>query len=361
MPNAAACRTLPRAASRFLSTWNLVASASGDLVSAPPYLTYSRYLRERHGCDVYRVAVDAGFTCPNRGVDRTRPGCSYCDADGSRAPYLAGCTGSLERQVREGIAFYRRSRRDPGFILYFQAYSNTNAPVETLRRLYDEGLGLAEFRGLNVATRPDCLDDQKADLLASYAERGLEVWVELGLQTANDETLARIGRGHTAADFTRAFEILRHRRLKIAVHLIFGLPGEGGIEIERTMRGLARLRPDGVKIHNLHVPEGTPIAREYRRGELAVAGPKRHLEYVIAAIELLPPECVIMRLTCDTPAEKLAAPRGFWSKERFLSTLKTEMEARGARQGRRFSDTPAESPPQGDAAAASSGRPGLRP
>lgn len=310
---------------------------------APPYLTYSRYLRERHGCDVYRVAVDAGFTCPNRGPDRTRPGCSYCDADGSRAPYLAGCAGSLERQVREGIAFYRRTRREAGFILYFQAYSNTNAPVETLRRLYDEGLALSEFRGMNVATRPDCLDEEKADLLASYAERGLEVWVELGLQTANDETLARIGRGHTAADFARAFDMLRRRRLKIAVHLIFGLPGEGRREIEQTMRNLARLRPDGVKIHNLHVPEGTSMAREYRRGELAVPGPERHLEYVIAAIELLPPETVIMRLTCDTPAEKLAAPRGFWSKERFLARLGAEMQARGARQGRRYSASLAES------------------
>ena len=305
-------------------------------MSSPPYLGYSRYLRQRHGCDVYRVAVDAGFTCPNRGSDRARPGCSYCDADGSRAPYLARCAGSLERQVREGMAFYRRSRPDAAFILYFQPYSNTNAPVEVLRRVYDEGLALAEFRGLNVATRPDCLDGEKVDLLASYADRGLEVWVELGLQTLNDETLARIGRGHTAADFFRAFELLRCRRLKIAVHLIFGLPGEGMVEIERTMTGLARLRPDGVKIHNLHVPVKTPIAREYLKGEVVVPGPRRHLEYAIAAIELLPPETVIMRLTCDTPVERLAAPRGFWSKERFLSRLGAEMRARGARQGRRF-------------------------
>ncbi len=305
-------------------------------MSAPPYLTYSRYLRQRHGCDVYRVAVDAGFTCPNRGSDRAGPGCSYCDADGSRAPYLSKCAGSLEGQVREAMAFYRRSGRDGAFILYFQAYSNTNAPVEALRRIYDEGLALAEFRGLNVATRPDCLDGEKADLLASYADRGLEVWVELGLQTANDDTLSRVGRGHTAADFVRAFELLRSRRLKIAVHLIFGLPGEGMAEIERTMTSVARLRPDGVKIHNLHVPLGTPIAREYLKGEVAVPGSLRHLEYVIAAIELLPPETVIMRLTCDTPREKLAAPRGFWSKERFLSRLAAEMRARGARQGRRF-------------------------
>jgi len=322
-------------------------------LSEPPYLTYSRYLKERHGCTVYRVAVDAGFSCPNRTGGRAGAGCSYCDADGSRAPYLSrneprfpvGCTGtdglpvdagSLERQVSEAISFYRRTHGDGEYILYFQAYSNTNAPVEALRRVYDAGLAMASFRGLNVATRPDCLDEEKADLLASYRERGLEVWVELGLQSADDATLRRIGRGHTAADFERAFDMLRRRELKIAVHLIFGLPGEGLDEILRTMRVLARLRPDGVKIHNLHVPTGTVIASEYQKGELAVPSPQRHLEYVIAAIEHLPPETVIMRLTCDTPAERLAAPREFWSKERFLSSLEKEMRARGSRQGRLF-------------------------
>jgi hypothetical protein len=322
-------------------------------VSETAYLTYSRYLKERHGCAVHRVAVDAGFSCPNRSGGRSGRGCSYCDADGSRAPYLsrneprvtAGCggtgalpldTGSLERQVNEAIAFYRRGRGDGKYILFFQAYSNTNAPVEELRRVYDAGLAMALFVGLNVATRPDCLDEEKAALLSSYRERGLEVWVELGLQSANDAALKRIGRGHTAAQFERAFDMLRRHGLKIAVHLIFGLPGEGLDEILRTIHVLARLRPDGVKIHNLHVPAGTVIASEYRKGELVVPSPRRHLEYVIAAIERLPPETVIMRLTCDTPAERLEAPRDFWPKEIFLSSLHREMSLRGSRQGRLF-------------------------
>lgn len=320
-----------------------------------PYLTYSRYLKERHGCTVYRVAVDAGFSCPNRGAGRSGAGCSYCDADGSRAPsvsrnaprFAVGCNlgggmpmdaGALERQVRESISFYRRTHGNCQFILFFQAYSNTNAPVETLRRIYDEGLALAAFRGLNVATRPDCLDEEKADLLASYEHRGLEVWVELGLQSANDATLRRIGRGHTAADFVRTFEMLRRRHLKIAVHLIFGLPGEGLAEIVQTIRVLALLRPDGVKIHNLHVPTGTLLASEYQKGEFVVPSPQRHIEYTIAAIEQLPPRTVIMRLTCDTPAGRLAAPRAFWPKEQFLSVLEKEMTARGSCQGRLYPD-----------------------
>jgi len=314
------------------------AVAKGEVTVAPPYFTYSRYLRQRHGCEVHRVAVDAGFTCPNRGPDRAGPGCTYCDAEGSRAPHLERCRGSLKQQVREGISFYRRRHGDGAFILYFQPYSNTNAPVAALKRIYDEGLALAEFRGLNVATRPDCMDGEKADLLASYKECGLEVWVELGLQSARDETLVRIGRGHTFADFLNAFHIIRSRGLKLAVHLIFGLPGEGAEEIHHTMTRLARLRPDGVKIHNLHVPFATVMAKELLRGELTVAGPERHLEYVISAIETLPPETVVMRLTCDTPVEKLAAPRDFWSKERFLSALHSAMVERGARQGRLFDE-----------------------
>jgi radical SAM superfamily enzyme len=130
--------------------------------------------------------------------------------------------------------------------------------------------------------------------------------------------------------------MLRRRGIRIGVHLIFGLPGEGLTEILGTMSVLARLRPDGVKIHNLHVPARTVIAAEYLKGELTVPSPARHLEYVIAAIERLPPDTVIMRLTCDTPAERLAAPRDFWPKEQFLSRLNSEMRSRGARQGRLF-------------------------
>jgi hypothetical protein len=309
----------------------------------------------RHGCNVYRVAVDAGFSCPNRGGGRSGAGCSYCDAEGSRSPsvsrngprFAVGCSDggntlfdedSLERQVRQSISFYRRTHGACEFILFFQAYSNTNAPVETLRRVYDAGLAMAVFRGLNVATRPDCLDEEKADLLASYQQRGLEVWVELGLQSANEATLRRIGRGHTAADFERAFDMLRRRRVKIAVHLIFGLPGEGLPEIAQTMRVLAQLRPDGVKIHNLHVPAGTLLASEYQKGEFVAPSPWRHLEYAIAAIERLPPQTVIMRLTCDTPAERLAAPRAFWPKEQFLSALEKEMARRGSRQGKLYTE-----------------------
>ena len=324
----------------------------------PPYLTYSSYLRERHGCKVYRVAVDAGFGCPNREGGRSAGGCSFCSQAGSRAPYLghdvraervppyaapagpaAGCPEmdrSLKVQIDGTISFLRRRYSAKGFILYFQPYSNTNAPVEELQRVYDVGLALARFRGLNVATRPDCIDAAKARLLSSYRDRGLEVWVELGLQSIHDATLRRIGRGHTAEDFRRAYRLLREHGLKVAVHLIFGLPGEGSAQIMETVEEVAGLGVDGVKIHNLHVPRGTRLESELRKGEVTVPSAERHLEYCIAAIERLPPRTVIMRLVCDTPRAELAAPKSFWKKESFTSRLAIEMARRGTYQGRLF-------------------------
>jgi uncharacterized protein len=314
----------------------------------PPYLTYSRYLRERHGCKVYRVAVDAGFGCPNRAGGRSGGGCSFCSPAGSRAPYLglsandspAGCAeigGGLGRQVDSTISFLKRRYSADAFILYFQPYSNTNASAEELKRAYDAGLALAPFRGLNVATRPDCIDAEKARLLSSYREKGLEVWVELGLQTIHDDTLRRIGRGHTAGDFRRAYRLLKENGLNVAVHLIFGLPGEGFSHIVETAEEVARLGLDGVKIHNLHIPRGTRLETELLTGEVTVPSPERHLEYCVAAIERLPPRTVIMRLVCDTPRRELAAPRTFWRKEAFTSRLAAEMRARGSFQGRLFS------------------------
>jgi radical SAM protein (TIGR01212 family) len=303
----------------------------------PPYLTYARYLTDRHGCIVYRVAVDAGFSCPNRPEGRSSRGCTYCAEEGGRAPYLSAASRTaVETQVQESIAFLRSRYRAEAFILFFQAFSNTNAPVAKLREIYDHGLSLAPFVGLNVATRPDCLDAEKTDLLASYRSRGLEVWAELGLQTSDDITLRRVARGHTAEDFLRAYQMLKDRGVKVAVHLIFGLPGEDMTEIMRTMEFVARLEPDGVKIHNLHIPDGTVLAEELQKGELTAPTAPRHLEYVIAAIERLPPATVIMRLTCDTPEERLAAPRHFWPKGLFLERLSDAMQARGARQGRLF-------------------------
>ena len=317
--------------------------------SDTPFFSYSRYLKQKYGQAVYRVSVDAGFSCPNRGPGRAGPGCLYCDEHGSRAPYLGrahggalrqGAAGSrdwreeLRQQIDSGRRFLRSRYGAAQYILYFQAFSGTYAPVERLRRIYDFALGCAPFRELAVSTRPDCLDRSKAQLLASYRSESFDVWVELGLQSASDESLRRINRGHTVAQFEEAFRICRSLDLKLTVHLIFGLPGEGAPEILRTIDYVAGLKPEGVKIHNLHIPKGCPLYGEYLSGELTVPCAGRHLEYTLRALERLPEEIVIMRLTCDTPESRLAAPLGFPPKARFLERLREEMLRRGTRQGR---------------------------
>jgi radical SAM protein (TIGR01212 family) len=300
-----------------------------------PFNIYSNYLKKKYGCTVYRVAVDAGFSCPHRGEDRRAPGCSYCDEYGSRAPYL-GDTSALHDQITGALSFLKQRYRAQGFILYFQAFSNTFAPVKVLKSIYDYGLGLAPFKELVVSTRPDCIDAEIAVLLKSYKNEQRDVWVELGLQSAHNNTLKMINRGHTVEAFLHAYELLKGFDIKIAVHVIFGLPGENQTEILATIKLVASLKPDGIKIHNLHIPYHTNMFTQYLRGEITVPCPKTHLEYVINALSLLPPSTVILRLTCDTPAARLAAPKNFITKQQFFTWLKKEMLTRDIHQGSRY-------------------------
>jgi uncharacterized protein len=299
-----------------------------------PWFPYSAWLRGRFGRDVRRVAVDAGFGCPHRLEGRGPGGCTFCGEAGSRAPGAPAPLGSLRDQVASSAAAVRCRHPGAGLILYFQAFSCTDAPVDSLRRIYDEGLSAAGFVGLSVGTRPDCVDEDKARLLASYAGRGLEVWVELGLQSAHDRTLGRIRRSHSAEDFLRAFALLRAAGLKVAVHLILGLPGESSADMEATADFVGRLDPDGVKIHALHILRGSPLFGEYLAGEVTAPVPGRVLDYAVAVLERLPARTAVMRLTTDTPAAVLAAPRATWPRGRFADELAAEMARRGTRQGR---------------------------
>jgi radical SAM protein (TIGR01212 family) len=203
---------------------------------------------------------------------------------------------------------------------------------------------LAQFEELIVSTRPDCIDEMKAGLLAGYRDSLRDVWVELGLQSASDITLRRINREHTVNDFLSAYRLLRSAGVKLTVHLIFGLPGEDLREILDTVDLVASLEPEGIKIHNLHIPYGTKMLEEYRLGEITVPGSRRHLEHVIRALEHLPESTVIMRVTCDTPASRLALPKHFRDKAGFYTSLREEMLARNTFQGRRLMITGSRSP-----------------
>lgn len=269
------------------------------MAESQPFYSYSSYLKQRYGRGVYRVGVDAGFSCPHG----AEGGCSYCDAQGARAVYLrndrnpslAGKELSerrlfVERQIAEGVAFLRRRYQAEEFILYFQANTNTNAPMEELKTLYDHALSLAPFRELAVSTRPDCLGQEVVELLASYRRPDRDVWVELGLQSGNEETLIRINRGHDAHIFKEAFRRLADAGVFVAVHLILGLPGEGLAELDRTLDLIGELKPRGIKLHNLHIPRGTALFEEYLRGEVVAPSLERHRDLLIHALERIPPK-----------------------------------------------------------------------
>ncbi len=330
------------------------------------FLSYSTYLKNKYGKAAYRVSIDGGFSCPHRNSDGSG-GCSYCDELGAVAVYQrsheasmahpphAGNISSLSssrlferglpveqrkkwiiRQIDDGMTFLKRRYGASLFLLYFQAFTGTYAPVAQLKELYDFALSRASFKELIVSTRPDCVSRSVADLLASYRTPVFDVWVELGLQSSHDKTLSRINRGHDRAAFEKAFSRLRDRGLKITVHLIFGLPGEGRKEIMETIDYIVSLKPEGIKIHNLHIPVGTALFTEYLMGELTVPSGYRHLAYVLEALERLPPEIIIHRLTCDTPPHRLGAPRTFFKKGSFLNMVKKEMKTGGLSQGERF-------------------------
>lgn len=314
----------------------------------PRYRSYAAYLKELYGEKTYRVGIDGGFSCPHRMSFRGAGGCTFCDEYGSRAVYQRGIddmSSSLDldrrlalvqKQVKNGLEFLKKRYKTDSFIIYFQAFSSTNAPVSELKEIYDAGLSAHPFRELAVSTRPDCIDQEKADLLGGYVRGGTPVWVELGLQSASDTTLRRINRGHTVMSFEKAMGMLKERGIRVAAHVIFGLPGEGWEEIMSTVDYLAEREIDGIKIHDLHIPRSTPLLSEYLHGEISLPCDARHLAYVVDAIERLPEETVIMRLTCDTPDSARALPLHPPQKERFFNQVRGELERRDSRQGARL-------------------------
>lgn len=241
---------------------------------------------------------------------------------------------SIEEQVLSGIANARQRYGARKFIAYFQSFTNTYAPLETLRRLYDQALSHPEMVGLSVATRPDCVDRGIIGLLSSYRKRHL-VWIELGLQSAHDETLNRIHRGHAVAVFEEAVRMAAQDGLNVCAHVILGLPGEDRNMMHGTACYLRDLPVRGVKIHLLYVLKGTPLAALYEKGRFRCLEREEYVDLVVDFLELLPPDMVIQRLTGDPPfGGDLLAP--LWAREKTenLNRIKKRMEERRTWQGK---------------------------
>jgi len=298
------------------------------------YRKFSAYLKEKFGCRVHRLCLNAHFSCPNRDGTIGSGGCLFCD---NRAFSLTQTmAGDLREQIIRGQEYAIKRYRASRFLAYFQPYTNTYAPVERLREKYDIIREFPDIVGLAVGTRPDCLDEEKLDLLASYTDR-YEVWLELGLPSIHDRTLRLVNRNHTYGQFLETFALARKKPLKIAVHVMLGLPGEGEKEIMETARECGRLAVDGIKIHPLYIVRGTPL--EVQADRLGV----RLLEltgYACLAgkfLEYLHPETVVMRLTGECRGELLVGPSWVNQKSQVLRAIEAWLVAHQTFQGKMFS------------------------
>jgi radical SAM protein (TIGR01212 family) len=299
-----------------------------------PYRDLNSYLKERFGERVQKITLDAGLTCPNRDGRSGTGGCLYCNARGSGTGAW-GRGQSIAAQMESGLARLARRYGAAKFIAYFQSFSNTYAPIEKLRELYDTALAFPQVVGLSLGTRPDCLADDVLDLLAGYARDRL-LWLELGLQSAHDATLRRIHRGHDVACFTAAATRAAARGLEVVAHVILGLPGEGPDEMAATAAYLARLPLHGVKIHLLYVIKGSGLAHLQQAGEYVCLTEGQYVNLAVDFIERLPPHLVIHRLTGDPHPEELVAPAWCLDKPRVLQLLREEFTRRDTRQGSFF-------------------------
>jgi len=301
--------------------------ALSDLVN-----TFGTDLKRRYGERVHKVAINAGLSCPNRDGSKGRGGCTFCN-NASFNP-SARQPPTVAEQLEAGRRVILRRTGARRYLAYFQAYTNTYGDLDLLAGLYRQALAEPDVLGLSVGTRPDCCPPAVLDLLAALRDEGHEVWLELGLQSAFDATLARVNRGHGFADYRLALGRARARRLPVCTHLIVGLPGEGRRKAVASLGRVLDLGIDGLKIHPLHVVKGTQLANEWRRGAYAPLSMTGYIATVADLIERTPPGVVFHRLTGTASADILLAPAWCSRKWVVLNGIEAELRRRGSAQGR---------------------------
>jgi radical SAM protein (TIGR01212 family) len=298
------------------------------------YYTYDYFLRQKFGAKCAKLPIDGGFTCPNRDGTKGRGGCIFCSSRGS-GDFCADSSIPIDKQLANSYETLSRKWKNPLGIAYFQAFTNTYAPLSELQNKFETALSCPWVVGLSIATRADCLADDICGYLAELAERTF-LTVELGLQTAHDSTAAFINRGHTFHEFIEGFTKLRAAspKINICIHLINGLPGETADMMLENARRVAVLHPEQVKIHLLHVIEETKLCELYREGKFNCLTLDEFAEIVVNQLELLPQDTVIGRLTGDGLADTLVAP--LWSRKKFvvMNTIDKLMYERNTWQGR---------------------------
>jgi radical SAM protein (TIGR01212 family) len=296
------------------------------------YYHYNFFLRHKFGARVQKVSIDAGFTCPN--VDGTVAfgGCTFCD-NRSFSPSRRLPRQGIRGQIDEGIRRLKWRYDADQFLAYFQPATNTYAPVERLRPLFEEAISHPKVVGLAIGTRPDCVPDDVLDYLEHLAGRTY-ISIEYGLQTIHDRSLDWMNRGHHYDAFLDAIERSRGRKFEICVHVILGLPGESRDDMLATARELARLNVDAVKIHNLYAVKDTPLADQVARGEVILMGRDEYIDTLVDFLEVLPPTAIIERISGEAPPRYFIGPAWSLDKPAIRAALDRESVRRDTWQGK---------------------------
>ncbi|MDD4956218.1 MAG: TIGR01212 family radical SAM protein [Candidatus Omnitrophica bacterium] len=292
------------------------------------YYSFNSYLKKRFGTKVRKIGLNAGLECPHRSADGK--GCSFCNESGYSE--FATTELSLSGQIELSISRMKAKYGSIKFIAYFQNASNTNAPVRELKGIYDVIRPYKDIVGLSISTRPDCVDEEKLDLIAGYL-KDYDVWLEYGVQTSHDRTLGRINRGHDFAQAATAIIRTAERGINTGVHVILGLPGESREDIMATAGQLSTLPVNGIKLHVLHVLKGSPMEKDYIEGRVHIMEKDEYALSVCDFLERTRPDIVVLRLAPDVKKGYLIAPTWVDDKSGVIERINSEFRNRGTRQG----------------------------
>jgi len=298
--------------------------------------TFGQSMLHKHQQRVHKIAIDADFTCPNRDGTIGRGGCTFCNnvsfSPNGRKP------APLNQQIASGRKVLVKRTGAEKYLAYFQAYTNTYADPQILKKLYDSALSEPDVIGLCIGTRPDCVPPKVLDLLSSYQDQGYEVWLELGLQSSYDKTLERVNRGHDYATYCKAIKEAHSRQLSVCTHLIIGLPGEDNSHAKISLLRVLEQGVEGLKLHPLHVVKGTALANEWRRGEYQALSLKEYINTVADLVALTPKEIIFHRLTGTAQKDILLAPEWCSQKWNVLNGITAELKQRGHSQGIKYGE-----------------------
>lgn len=299
------------------------------------YYSLNYFLREKFGEKVFKISLDAGFSCPNRDGTISKGGCLFCSERGS-GDFAGDRDFSITHQFKDIKEMMNKKWREGKYIAYFQAYTNTYASIETLREKYEEALDQRGVVALAIATRPDCLQDEVIELLKEMNNR-VYIWIELGLQTMNDKAAKLINRGYELKTFEDALKRLRKAKIDVVVHTIFGLPEETCEDMLATVKYIAQQDIQGIKFHLLHLMKGTPLVRLHEIGRLKFLEQDQYIDLICKAITMLPQNVVIHRLTGDAPRDLLIGPMWSLKKWEVLNAIDRKLVENHLYQGLYFS------------------------